>query len=136
VPDLLFAVTLRQPWPNVVATGKAPMLLMAWAPHHSFIGRRIAFHASAVVDHRILESVAASLGVSQDELDEPTQALVATAKLERVERVMGEHVNPDSRWRWHLCEPVSLLPGIPCAGAPALWSVAAEHAETVRMAGG
>ena len=144
------AITIHQPWAQLIADGRKRYETRSWAPPRPLIGQPLAIHASKSAVGR---ADAERFGLDWDTL--PRGAVLCTAKLVAAHHVgmlhhkdvMAQSGNnslcrtqdPDyapetrsfptdeysdyyqMRWAWRLVDVVALDPPIPARGAQGLW---------------
>jgi hypothetical protein len=144
------AITLWQPWANLIAIGAKPYEFRGWLPPRSLIGQRIAIHAGArpvrakeieaiqrrgaSAGIRLATEAAAWLADISFELRAPVLShVVCTAVLGepvRADKVMTEFgvpVENDSdrafafNWAWPMLDVEALEPPAPARGAQGFW---------------
>ena len=145
------AITLHQPYAQLIADGRKPYETRSWPPPRDLIGNRIAIHAG---QSRAGADFAQKLGMT----DLPIGAVLATAVLVAAHKIhdrwrmdgvlyqasslrklsMQPDDDPDfrgerfpideygdyspGRWAWRLVDVVVLDPPIPARGAQGLWN--------------
>ena len=124
------ALSLRQPWAELVMQGKKTLELRNWAV--SYRGP-LAIHAGKTLPVWAFRSVLEAHGFRKAFLELPLGAVVATCTLVDCVRITLDNVPPapefdfgdytTGRWAWYLSDVKPLAVPVPARGNLGLWEV-------------
>jgi hypothetical protein len=139
----LYALTLWQPWADLIVDGIKPVENRPWPPPRWLIGQRFAIHAGRTYDTECAEECAAgsfsedrSPIIVKSKAEITLGAIVGVATLERYNKKASLFRSADeSPWffgpfGWWLRDVIRIDP-VPCRGKQKLWRVEGETLEAV-----
>lgn len=117
IPDCR-ALSIRQPWLELILSGRKPVENRTWEPPERLLGQRIWLHASARRD----ADVELPRGTPRPAEELPLGAIVGSAVIEKVVTRMR------SPWfqgpfGWLLSDVRRLRSPVPCLGRLGLWLI-------------
>jgi hypothetical protein len=145
MPEPLYALTLWQPWADLIVDGLKPVENRPWAPPSWLLGKPFAIHAGRTYD-RECEAACFAGRFSPDgttpiavSSEGARGAIIGIATLDRVEwrRPLLEP-SSESPWFFGPCgwwlRDVTRIRPVPCRGFQKLWKVEGETLDLVREA--
>lgn len=120
------AITLWQPWASLIAYGVKTRETRSWEPPRGLIGQRIAIHAAARPMRHADMAPSRIEPIPREAFPLPLGAIVATAKIARVDQADGTHLDPygdytAGRFVWTLEDVRRLRRPIPARGFQGFW---------------
>lgn len=114
-----WAVTLRQPWANAVASGLDRLDRQTWAPPEWALGAHLAIHASSLeADARGVLTLA---GLIDCDTHGPRGAVVGLAQLVEVASLARANARHPAFFLWRFACPVRIEVPQACTGQEGLW---------------
>ena len=135
--EILFALTIWQPWAHFLVTGAKRVENRDWPPPKALVGQWIAIHAGKRYDKSGAYQIRAELDLDVPAADAlPASAIVAVAVLDRVVTEDNDGLVWDDPWfvgafGWYLRDVTPIEP-VPCPGARKLWVVRGPARAQVR----
>lgn len=128
------ALSIKQPWLYCITDLGKRVENRTWRPHHHWIGKTIALHASKRTDTKAGFEWSSSLsGVNLFEVESfPAGVIVATASIQEVatQSLDNWFVGP---YGWVLADVRKLDVPVPCRGHLGLWSVPGGVLDLMRL---